>query len=300
MSVTHHSHFMRWVIVLCFTCTALFAGYGVVSLLLLRQAEQFTTLEQTATATTAAPVVENLPVDSLVSGQWFRQTPNYSVERAEQLSGITNQPTVPLPPTQLAVVDTTLGNRVFVQWSQPLGQRYAGVEVARGTDSAMTTPTIVSDQPLPPSGEWLDVTVQNNTVYYYRLRSYQLGADATPTYSQWSEILSVTPTDTTPPAPPTLVAVSEAMITWQASPSQDVRAYRLYRSIKPGELGNRILQTDDATVTAARDTTSVPGATYYYTVTALDAAGNESSTTLATGTLGNPNPFIDRSSDDSE
>ena len=164
----------------------------------------------------------------------------------------------------------------------------------------MQKQTLVNDTTLPATGQWFDLTVENDQVYYYRLRSYRSTSEPTLVYSDWSEIISVIPTDRTPPAPPQIIAIdsltegsdSGLLVTWQSSSSSDVVRYQVYRSTAPGKLGEQILRTDDATVTSARDTTIVPGVPYYYSVTASDASGNESATTVSTGTFGNTNPFI--------
>lgn len=298
---------MRWTIILLFTMSALFVGYGVVNLLLLRQAEQFTTVQQTASSIISLPLVTVLPTDSVLSPQWFNQYHTYAAERATQLRGIANQLTLPLPPTHLVALDTQLGNRVLITWAQPLGQYYDGVEIARSKDSTMQKQTLVSDTALPATGQWFDTTVDNNQIYYYRLRSYRVSSDQTMTYSDWSEIITVIPTDRTPPAPPLLIAVGSLvegedtglLVSWQLSMSSDVVGYSVYRSTTPGSLGDQILQTDDATITSARDTTVVAGVPYYYAVTAIDASGNESATTVSIGTFGNTAPFITTTSNGS-
>lgn len=311
MSLSRQPHFLHWVIILLLTVTMLFAGYGVVNLLLLRRAEQFTILQQNSSSTTDVPVVTVLPVGGVLSVQWFNQYQTYAGERTQQLSGIANQVGVPLVPTDIQATDTTLGNRVLLSWAQSLGQVYDGVEIFRSQDDLMNIQTLINDRELPATGEWFDLTVENNQTYYYRLRAYRLAADQTMAYSDWSEIISVIPTDSTPPTPPLLLTVTSLaqadlpaeasagiLVTWQASPSNDVALYRLYRSMIPGQLGDKVLTTSDATITSARDTTVTAGITYYYTVTAVDAAHNESSIVLSAGRFGNNTPFVDSTNDD--
>ncbi|HBY73561.1 MAG TPA: hypothetical protein DEG44_02600 [Candidatus Kerfeldbacteria bacterium] len=305
MSTIPQAHFTRWIIILLLTITALSAGYGVVNLLLLRRSEQFTTVQQTASSTTDVPVVVALPTAGILSLQWFEHNHTYAGERLTQVRGIANQVGIPLAPTQLQAIDTTLGNRVLVVWSQPLGQLYDGIEIARSRDGTIQKQTVVSTQPLPPTGEWFDLTVDNDQTYYYRLRSYRLAEEQTSIYSDWSEAVSVIPTDSTPPATPLIESVtsladqSGLLVTWQPSASTDVVSYTIYRSTEAGVLGDKVLHTADASVTSARDTTVQPGVPYYYAVTAVDAAGNESSTTTSVGTFGNPVPFINVSSNGS-
>lgn len=291
---------IRWTIILLFTIAALGTGFGVVNLLLLRRAEQYTVVQQTAASTINLPVVTALPTDSVLSPQWLNQYHTYGSERVTQLRGIANQLSLPLPPTKLVALDTQLGNRVLITWTQPLGQLYDGVEIARSKDSTMQKQTVVSDTTLPAAGQWFDITVENDQVYYYRLRSYRNASDQTMVYSDWSEIISVIPTDRTPPAPPLLTTIDSLtsggdtglLVSWQLSVSNDVLAYQVYRSTTPGQLGDKILKTDTATITSARDTTVVAGVPYYYSVTAIDASGNESATTVSIGTFGNTTPFL--------
>ncbi len=80
-------------------------------------------------------------------------------------------------------------------------------------------------------------------------------------------------TSSTPPPPPPPPAQHTVALSWQASTST-VSGYRVYRSTASGAgfspLGSTIsaLSYSDATVSN--------GSTYYYVVTAVDAAGNES------------------------
>jgi fibronectin type 3 domain-containing protein len=81
------------------------------------------------------------------------------------------------------------------------------------------------------------------------------------------------------------------LITWQASQSSDVTAYRLYRSTTAGQLGQMLVETT-IDVWSARDTNVTPGVSYYYTVTALDQAKNESTKSIMTTQPGHAAPFL--------
>src|SRR3954447_19575778 len=88
------------------------------------------------------------------------------------------------------------------------------------------------------------------------------------------------PTDTTPPSPPgtptaTAASSTQVNLSWPAS-SDDVgvTGYRVYRNGSTNPLGS-------PTPTSYADTAVVAGTSYTYTVSAVDAAGNESAKSAA-------------------
>jgi len=106
--------------------------------------------------------------------------------------------------------------------------------------------------------------------------------DSTPTIA--------TPRDTFPPAIPqhVVAAVLPAAndervvdLSWSINVESDLAGYRIYRSEKEGERGQR-LQTDLLPSPAFRDSAVHAGQRYWYSVTAVDQAGNESSASEAT------------------
>ena len=86
--------------------------------------------------------------------------------------------------------------------------------------------------------------------------------------------------DITPPAPPSnLVATpgdTTVVLDWAASSSFDTVGYRVYRATN---VAGPFTEITSAPISALAfvDTVVINGATYYYSVTAEDAAGNESS-----------------------
>ena len=87
-----------------------------------------------------------------------------------------------------------------------------------------------------------------------------------------SSTITPTPSPTTPTAPtPVQHTVS---LTWNAS-SSTVIGYRVYRSETSGGSYNTLTGSSLNALTYA-DSTVASGTTYYYVVTAVDAAGNES------------------------
>lgn len=95
----------------------------------------------------------------------------------------------------------------------------------------------------------------------------------------------VTPTDTFPPAAPAGVVAAvlpgatagslEVDLSWSINSETDLAGYRVYRSEQEGTQGASV--TPELLLTpAVRDTSVLPGHRYWYTVTAVDRAGNES------------------------
>jgi fibronectin type 3 domain-containing protein len=100
----------------------------------------------------------------------------------------------------------------------------------------------------------------------------------------WKESLdsaeaSATPRDLTPPDRPTgltvVPGVNRVFLTWNENKERDLAGYRVYRSTRSGRDYERL--TDTLLVrTTFSDLTAKSGVTYYYVVTAVDKAGNES------------------------
>jgi hypothetical protein len=120
--------------------------------------------------------------------------------------------------------------------------------------------------------------------YLYFVRSVVI-ADGTPIESDDSAATIVTPKDTFPPAAPQNVVVAGTPgengatvgdLSWSINTENDLAGYRVYRSEKSGERG-RLLTTELLQSPAYRDSSVQPGKQYFYLITAVDRAGNESS-----------------------
>jgi fibronectin type 3 domain-containing protein len=109
----------------------------------------------------------------------------------------------------------------------------------------------------------------------------------------------VTPRDTFPPAAPQNVVAAEIPgadgarivdLSWSINVESDFAGYRVYRSENPGERGPS-LQLELLLSPAYRDSSVQPGHRYWYVVTAVDRAGNESAPSeAATADLTQPLP----------
>ncbi|HEX8560530.1 MAG TPA: hypothetical protein VF668_20715 [Pyrinomonadaceae bacterium] len=120
--------------------------------------------------------------------------------------------------------------------------------------------------------------------YVYVVRAVSLGTGGEPVESLNSNPVSVKPLDVFPPAPPTGLtpAASPAplriSVFFAANQERDVAGYNLYRSTDPDlpkgdwtKLNRGLLER-----TTYQDEAVKSGQRYFYYVTAVDAAGNES------------------------
>jgi hypothetical protein len=135
-----------------------------------------------------------------------------------------------------------------------------------------------------PSTEFRDLHFEFGTPYVYTVRSVaQFGADLVE--SADSAPVFVTPRDIFPPAAPanleiTIVPATQQApayveLSWAINPEGDLAGYSVYRSDAEDAPGGRV-STEILPSPTFRDISVLPGRPYYYRVSALDRAGNES------------------------
>lgn len=135
-----------------------------------------------------------------------------------------------------------------------------------------------------PTTSYRDTFFDFGKTYLYAIRSVVL-AGGNELESSDSAPVIVTPRDVFPPAAPqSLVAAVlpgaapgslEVDLSWSINLETDLAGYRVYRSEEPGTRGQPL--TPDLLPTPSyRDTSVQPGHRYWYSVTAVDRAGNES------------------------
>jgi hypothetical protein len=223
---------------------------------------------------------------------------------------------VPAPITDLAAHTTP--NGVQLSWSAPTqtsgGESLANIKefhVYRGepdtsvpppdsttkaasANAQNTTPhaawkVLLQQIATSPTPDYLDQTAQYGKDYAYIVRSVVLGGP-TLLESADSNAATVTPKDVFPPSAPQGIVAAVlpgdtsgqlvADLSWAINPEADVAGYRVYRSEQEGTRGSPV--TPDLLPTPAyRDTSVQPNTRYWYTVTAVDRAGNESPASAA-------------------
>ncbi|WP_327430336.1 PA14 domain-containing protein [Streptomyces sp. NBC_01236] len=180
----------------------------------------------------------------------------------------------PLAPTGTAVTYDQTAGTAKLSWSKSKEMDLAGYRVYRrlkGTSFgskalATTTSTSYTDTTVPVTGE----------TYYYEIRAYdKAGNESAGTTDQ-----AVITVDRTAPAAPTGLTANSGTsglrTGWSAVP--DAASYRVYRAASASGSFTKVGSTDQVSYL---DTSAVEEVTYYYRVTALDAAGNESAQSAA-------------------
>ena len=139
------------------------------------------------------------------------------------------------------------------------------------------------------SNSYNDTFFEFGKTYVYLVRSVTV-AEGNTIESDDSTPAIVAPRDTFPPATPQNVVAAVLPgendtrivdLSWSINVENDLAGYRVYRSEKPGERGP-LLQTELVLSPAFRDSSVQAGRSYWYSVTAVDRAGNESQASEAT------------------
>jgi hypothetical protein len=201
---------------------------------------------------------------------------------------------VPAPPAALHA--TVTEHAIELAWETPaVGAGISGYRVYRGelaTDSPPNETDLAKMKfvsPLALAGpasetDFDDAQFEFGHTYVYTVRSVaQYGPDGVESDDSIPTI--VTPRDTFPPAAPrgleaiyvpaTAAAPADIELSWDISPESDLAGYTVYRSEQPGTRGKK-LNTDLLPSPAFRDMDVAADKHYFYSVSAVDRAGNES------------------------
>ena len=167
---------------------------------------------------------------------------------------------------------------------------YRGVpdpSVPAGSEPKLKSPLVkIADAPAPPFD---DTQFDFGASYIYSIRSVAQYPGGATIESADSNLAEVSPRDTFPPAAPQgLVVVlvprqgdapAHLELSWSISPETDVAGYNVYRSDQANAVGLRLNGTGAEKLLptpAFSDMNVQPGHRYFYSVTAVDRAGNES------------------------
>ncbi len=144
----------------------------------------------------------------------------------------------------------------------------------------------IGDIPAPP---FRDPQIKFGNTYTYSVRSV-VQYDGIQVESADSNLIALTPQDTFPPDTPqglvvVLVPAQNGApayfdLSWSISPDNDIAGYNIYRTEQEGAPGNK-LNPQLLLTPVFRDMNVLPGHRYFYAVTAVDRAGNESPASAA-------------------
>ncbi|MBI5037313.1 MAG: hypothetical protein HZC01_01195 [Candidatus Kerfeldbacteria bacterium] len=218
---------------------------------------------------------------------------------ADQYSGVALDLSVPLPPTNVHIENPGVGNTLIISWKNPAFVNFTSAQIYRSQNTSDRGELIATLETSDASAElnYRDTTVENFVRYYYVVRMANAEGDTSP----YSSNIAAIATDEVPPASPTNVAVTSnddsLTITWQLLDPSDVALVRIYRSAISGQLGSVLVEGApqggsgaDSDKYSFSDTSIQPNTPYYYTVTAVDAEGNESTRELVSVPY-HANPF---------
>ena len=219
-------------------------------------------------------VVRDLDLSVLHAPPFTELQQNVTLDYARQEQVAVGNPLQPAAPFDVTVLDLALGHSVYISWQAPPDISLTGFRIYRSSEQFRQGQLLaeISD------GKQLyyyDQTATDNQRYYYLVRS----RNAAGLESVNSEQIVGIATDSSAPYPPSEVVfrsdpqISEVMITWKNPTDQDFSFVRVYRSERLGETGTIVA---DNIVTEKFQDTLDPEKTYYYILTAVDTAGNES------------------------
>ena len=176
----------------------------------------------------------------------------------------------PTDPTNLSAtaVETSQINLTWTGSTDNVGVSGYRVERCQGAGC-----TGFAEVATPTGTTHPDTGLTAGTTYRYRVRA----ADAVPNFSGYSNIATATTHDPPPGQPTGLSATASASgvaLTWSVSPEPDLAGYHVYR--RPSGSGPFTRLNASLLATPAFEDTLAPSGTSDYTVTAVDAAGNES------------------------
>ena len=224
----------------------------------------------------AQPTGPSYADSGLATGSYFYKVT--AEDAAGNISAVSNEATATVadatPPTApSALAASVAGSTVNLSWTAATDNvgvtRY---NLHRGTSSGFA-PSPANRIAQPTGLSYADPGVAPGS-YFYKLTA----EDAAGNISPVSNTASATVADTSPPSTPTNLAATggagQASLTWTAANDNvGVTRYNLHRATSPGftpTVGNRIAQPTGSSYTD----TGLAAGTYYYRVTAEDAAAN--------------------------
>jgi predicted phage tail protein len=193
------------------------------------------------------------------------------------------------PPTLMSTGKETSAEGVTITWQPPTANidgstpvNLLGYNVYR-VDESQTDPTATPlNTALVSSNQFLDKNVKFGENYRYIVRSVSLGTEGAQVESLNSNALPISPRDVFAPSAPSTPSIVAApgriSLFFPANPESDIAGYNIFRSDDGNLPQDRWTKLNPTllTRTTFQDEKVEPGKRYFYYVTAVDFAGNES------------------------
>jgi len=193
-------------------------------------------------------------------------------------SGGGNDTAAPAAPLELEA--TSEEGAVALDWSAPPDDDVDGYKIYRSTSSFSSTGNAEQmGGGLVNESSYRDNEAEEGTTYYYRVTA----VDEAENEGDLSSEVSTGPADTTAPAAPSNLSGSTedgaVSLGWSAPSASDMDGYNVYRAASDFSSASDAQQINSGGPVGEasyRDDTVENGTGYYYRVTAVDEAGNES------------------------
>jgi hypothetical protein len=184
---------------------------------------------------------------------------------------ISSDTNAPLPPTGLSA--TGGEQMVSLNWNDNNESDLRGYNVYRSTTPGSGYGRLNGS--FLTSSNYTDNNVDGYVTYYY----FVTAVDTSNNESNDSNVVSATPTDTTPPSLPMGLTASAGdqtvSLNWNDNSEPDMNGYNVYRSLTSGS-GYVKINPSLLSNSEFFDNSVTNGMTYYYVVTAVDTSSNES------------------------
>ncbi len=188
----------------------------------------------------------------------------------------------------LNIIAEVFENKILLQWEPPLENidqsnppLVSGYNVYRAvgkSKAVLLNPSLILDQPYVLEQTYEDKIFDFGTTYSYFVRVSS--NEASPYQeSEDSEVIEISPKDTFAPVPPkgvVLVMGPDILsLSWDANQESDLGGYRVWKRAE-GESEFAALMKEPILENTYTDTSVEKNIRYYYAITSLDKAGNES------------------------
>ncbi len=190
--------------------------------------------------------------------------------------GDSSSTSVEVPDVPSAMTVTAGDNEATIEWSAVA--RATSYNIYRSTTQGLQGTKVGASA----TTSYVDSTALNGTTYYYQLTADNAGGEGAAS-AQSPGVTPAVPA-TTPAAPTGVSAVAgngQVTVNWTAVTG--ATSYNVYRSTTQGVQGTMIGSIASSATASYTDTTSVNGTTYYYTITAVNAAGESPASMQSSG-----------------